>query len=110
VAARQLGGERQNSTVPVALGWMIALSSHYGPMDPRPILMEVKVASRGQKTVVIDANQRCVLHGSYGPWDGTVLCVATKDNGPLEQGSHTEPLWWQGRAQPLSNHVRVPDH
>jgi hypothetical protein len=85
------------------------MTSRYGPSDPRPILMEVKVTSNRQKIVVSDANQCCVLHGSYGPWDGTVLCVATKDNGAQEQGSHTEPLWWPARPHPLSNHIRVQD-
>jgi hypothetical protein len=105
-----LCGEAHSSTVPVALGWLIATSLRYGPDDPRPMLLEAYIHSTKEGAAIIGwsrngnngphaeahrsesapgptCHQQVALHAGYGPWDGRIIAVAT-GNG------HTEPLWW----------------
>eukprot|EP00972_Heterocapsa_arctica_P114644 16443485-Heterocapsa_arctica.AAC.1 len=76
--ARELVGLPHNTTVPVALAWIIALATRFGPEDPRPILMEAAVCNSPQGLAIpADASHQLAIHASYGPWNGRVVAVAT---------------------------------
>jgi hypothetical protein len=91
--ARELVGLAHNTTVPIALAWITALATRFGPDDPRPILLEAAVCN-GPQGVAITTNgvHQIAVHASYGPWNGRVVAVATGDG-------HTEPLWWPANDQ-----------